>query len=70
MILLARILSLGHILHSLNYFRICMVSLLVQGLNFLYMHGLLNETSEDVASFLYRGEGLSKKMIGEFLGKM
>ncbi|XP_065193807.1 cytohesin-1-like [Sycon ciliatum] len=41
-----------------------------KGLNFLYMHGLLNETPEDVAGFLYRGEGLSKKMIGEYLGKL
>lgn len=43
--------------------------LALQGLNFLFMHGLLNDTPEDVAAFLYRGEGLNKRVIGEYLGK-
>ncbi|CAB4054616.1 CYTH [Lepeophtheirus salmonis] len=31
--------------------------------------GLIKETPEDVAQFLYKGEGLNKTMIGDFLGE-
>ena len=32
-------------------------------------HGLIKETPEDIAAFLYKGEGLNKTMIGDYLGE-
>jgi len=39
-----------------------------KGLEFLFEQGLVKNTPEDVAAFLYKGEGLNKTAIGEFLG--
>ena len=40
-----------------------------KGIEFLISHGLTKETPEDVAAFLYKGEGLNKTMIGDYLGE-
>ena len=40
-----------------------------KGIEFLISHGLIKETAEDVAQFLYKGEGLNKTMIGDYLGE-
>ena len=32
-------------------------------------HGLIKKTPEDVAAFLYKGEGLNKTAIGDYLGE-
>ena len=44
------------------------VVLLCQGIKFLVEKGLLNDTPEDIALFLYAGELLDKKAIGDYLG--
>ncbi len=36
---------------------------------FLVENELLRHTSEDVAQFLYKGEGLNKTAIGDYLGE-
>ena len=40
-----------------------------QGIEYLVENGLLQESPEDVARFLYKGEGLSKAAIGDYLGE-
>jgi len=40
-----------------------------KGIEFLYSNGLVKETPEDVAAFLYKGEGLNKTAIGDYLGE-
>ncbi|KAJ1526766.1 hypothetical protein ONE63_008341 [Megalurothrips usitatus] len=40
-----------------------------KGIEFLIEHGLLSHTCEDVAAFLYKGEGLNKTAIGDYLGE-
>merc|ERR1719479_814052 len=40
-----------------------------KGIEFLFSQGLIKETTEDVAAFLYKGEGLNKTMIGDYLGE-
>ena len=40
-----------------------------KGIEFLVSHSLVQETPEDVAQFLYKGEGLNKTMIGDYLGE-
>ena len=40
-----------------------------KGIEFLVTHSLVQETPEDVAQFLYKGEGLNKTMIGDYLGE-
>ncbi len=40
-----------------------------KGIEFLIGHDLVKETPEDVAAFLYKGEGLNKTMIGDYLGE-
>ncbi len=40
-----------------------------KGIEFLVSHGLLRETPEEVAQFLYKGEGLNKTAIGDYLGE-
>lgn len=40
-----------------------------KGIEFLVEHGLLQATNEDVAGFLYKGEGLNKTAIGDYLGE-
>lgn len=40
-----------------------------KGIEFLVEHGLLQPTQEDVAGFLYKGEGLNKTAIGDYLGE-
>ncbi len=40
-----------------------------KGIEFLVSHQLLQETPEEVAQFLYKGEGLNKTMIGDYLGE-
>ena len=40
-----------------------------QGIEYLIEHGLLQNTPEDVAQFLYQGEGLNKTAIGDYLGE-
>ena len=40
-----------------------------KGIEFLISHDLIKETPEDVAGFLYKGEGLNKTMIGDYLGE-
>lgn len=40
-----------------------------KGIEYLVEHGLLNHTAEDVAEFLYKGEGLNKSAVGDYLGE-
>lgn len=40
-----------------------------QGIRFLIDSGLLKNTSDDIAQFLYKGEGLNKTAIGDYLGE-
>lgn len=40
-----------------------------KGVEFLVEHGLIRKTPEDVAAFLYKGEGLNKTAIGDYLGE-
>jgi len=40
-----------------------------KGIEYLIDHGLLQNTPEDVAQFLYQGEGLNKTAIGDYLGE-
>lgn len=40
-----------------------------KGIEFLMENGLLKNTPEDVATFLYKGEGLNKTAIGTYLGE-
>ncbi|MEQ2181065.1 Cytohesin-1, partial [Goodea atripinnis] len=40
-----------------------------KGIHFLTESSLLKNTSEDIAQFLYKGEGLNKTAIGDYLGE-
>ncbi|XP_053970916.1 cytohesin-1 isoform X1 [Hylaeus anthracinus] len=40
-----------------------------KGIEYLIEHNLLAPTPEDVAQFLYKGEGLNKTAIGDYLGE-
>lgn len=40
-----------------------------QGIKFLIENDLLKHTSDDIAQFLYKGEGLNKTAIGDYLGE-
>lgn len=40
-----------------------------QGIQFLIENDLLKNTSDDIAQFLYKGEGLNKTAIGDYLGE-
>ncbi|XP_011703802.1 PREDICTED: cytohesin-1 isoform X3 [Wasmannia auropunctata] len=40
-----------------------------KGIEYLIEHSLLTPTPEDVAQFLYKGEGLNKTAIGDYLGE-
>lgn len=40
-----------------------------KGIEYLIEHNLLSATPEDVAQFLYKGEGLNKTAIGDYLGE-
>lgn len=40
-----------------------------QGIQFLQENDLLQNTPEDIAQFLYKGEGLNKTVIGDYLGE-
>ncbi|MGH0139236.1 UNVERIFIED_CONTAM: hypothetical protein FKN15_068645 [Acipenser sinensis] len=40
-----------------------------QGIKFLLENDLLQNTAEDIAQFLYKGEGLNKTVIGDYLGE-
>ncbi|KAG9333658.1 hypothetical protein JZ751_010727 [Albula glossodonta] len=39
------------------------------GIQFLLENDLLQNTPEDIAQFLYKGEGLNKTVIGDYLGE-
>lgn len=41
----------------------------IQGIQFLVEHELLQNTPEEIARFLYKGEGLNKTAIGDYLGE-
>ena len=40
-----------------------------QGIQYLINNGLVMNTPEDVARFLFQGEGLNKTAIGDYLGE-
>lgn len=40
-----------------------------KGIQFLIENDLLKNTCEDIAQFLYKGEGLNKTAIGDYLGE-
>ncbi|XP_043831423.1 cytohesin-3 isoform X1 [Dromiciops gliroides] len=40
-----------------------------KGIQFLIENDLLQSTPEDIAQFLYKGEGLNKTVIGDYLGE-
>jgi len=41
----------------------------LQGIQFLLENDLLQHTPGDIAQFLYKGEGLNKTVIGDYLGE-
>ncbi|RXM32899.1 Cytohesin-3 [Acipenser ruthenus] len=41
----------------------------IEGIKFLLENDLLQNTAEDIAQFLYKGEGLNKTVIGDYLGE-
>ena len=41
----------------------------LQGIQFLVEPELLQNTPEEIARFLYKGEGLNKTAIGDYLGE-
>ncbi|KTG36660.1 hypothetical protein cypCar_00000907 [Cyprinus carpio] len=41
----------------------------IEGIQFLLENDLLQQTPEDIAQFLYKGEGLNKTVIGDYLGE-
>lgn len=41
----------------------------LQGIQFLLENDLLQQTPEDISQFLYKGEGLNKTVIGDYLGE-
>lgn len=45
------------------------LTLFFQGIQFLIENDLLKNTSDDIAQFLYKGEGLNKTAIGDYLGE-
>ena len=45
------------------------VHLVFQGIQFLLENNLLQHTPEDISQFLYKGEGLNKTVIGDYLGE-
>lgn len=47
----------------------CFLSNVLQGIQFLIENDLLQSSPEDVAQFLYKGEGLNKTVIGDYLGE-
>lgn len=52
----------------IQYICICLFCL-PQGIRFLIDSNLLKNTSDDIAQFLYKGEGLNKTAIGDYLGE-
>lgn len=47
----------------------CFLLIPLQGIQFLLENDLLQHTPEDIAQFLYKGEGLNKTVIGDYLGE-
>lgn len=41
----------------------------LQGIQYLIEHKLLSPDVQDIAQFLYKGEGLNKTAIGTYLGE-
>lgn len=41
----------------------------LQGIQYLIEHKLLTHNVQDIAQFLYKGEGLNKTAIGTYLGE-
>jgi len=62
-------LTLCHIHSHDNYVEQCCDLCVCQGIEYLIEHGLLSNTAEDVAQFLFKGEGLNKTAIGDYLGE-
>lgn len=54
----------SYVLEAKHLERVCL-----QGIQFLIENDLLKNTSEDIARFLYKGEGLNKTAIGDYLGE-
>ena len=48
---------------------VCLFVFVFQGIQFLLENDLLQHTPEDIAQFLYKGEGLNKTVIGDYLGE-
>lgn len=46
-----------------------MLYIYFQGIEYLVENDLLPNTPEEVAKFLYQGEGLNKTAIGDYLGE-
>lgn len=53
----------------INFINIINLVCCCQGIEYLIEHGLLQNTAEDVARFLFQGEGLNKTAIGDYLGE-
>lgn len=51
------------------FLELCILIFLLQGIRFLIDSSLLKNTSDDIAKFLYKGEGLNKTAIGDYLGE-
>ena len=47
----------------------CAFVCVLQGIQYLINNGLVSNTPEDVARFLFQGEGLNKTAIGDYLGE-
>lgn len=46
-----------------------LLPLLHQGIHYLIEHKVLSSDLQDIAKFLYKGEGLNKTAIGDYLGE-
>ena len=60
-----------HVYSVFNVCKLCGDRLFpsLQGIVFLVENELLRHTPEDIAQFLYKGEGLNKTAIGDYLGE-
>ena len=60
--------KVSHIKYGFRYTKLSF-HFYFKGIEFLIENGLVENTPEAVASFLYNSEGLTKTAIGEYMGE-
>ena len=64
-----------YVIRCFSFFNIFLTSIftcfrhLFQGLEYLIENELVKNNPEDIAEFLFKGEGLNKRAIGDYLGE-